>query len=113
LEPSHAPERSAEFPEAAASTRVAEFFEQFRVGQAGVFFRQLFGVRRPCRVRLLALRHIDKPVVMLEAELVDVLCLEPAMEPGKIRIDWIDLGYARGDGADWVPMPMKFKTVPR
>jgi|GEM_PF-3686299 len=50
---------------------------------------------------------------MLEAELVDVLCLEPAMEPGKIRIDWIDLGYARGDGADWVPMPMKFKTVPR
>ena len=55
-------------------------------------------------------------VYEIEFEPVDALAgirLDPAMEPGKIRIDWIDLGYARGDGADWVPMPMKFKTVPQ
>jgi hypothetical protein len=37
--------------------------------------------------------------------------LGPAEQPGKIRIDWIDLEYAHGDGGDWAPMRMKFKTV--
>jgi hypothetical protein len=51
----------------------------------------------------------------IEFEPADALAgirLDPAMGPGKIRIDWIDLEYARGDSADWVPVMMKFKTVP-
>jgi hypothetical protein len=51
----------------------------------------------------------------VEFEAIDELAgirLDPAMEPGKIRIDWIDLEYAKGDSADWASMPMKFKTLP-
>ena len=37
--------------------------------------------------------------------------LSPAAQDGKVRFDWIDLEYAHGDGGDWAPMRMKFKTV--
>ena len=37
--------------------------------------------------------------------------LSPVEQPGKIRIAWIDLEYAHGDGGGWVPMRMKFKTT--
>jgi len=38
--------------------------------------------------------------------------LDPGLQPGKVRIDWMDLEYAGGDSAEWTPVAMTFKTLP-
>ncbi len=46
-----------------------------------------------------------------EGEL-SMLRIDPANGPGKVRFDWMDLSYARGDHADWTKVEMDFKTIP-
>ena len=40
------------------------------------------------------------------------LRLDPGMAPGNIRIDWMNLEYARGESADWSPVKMDFDILP-
>jgi hypothetical protein len=40
------------------------------------------------------------------------LRLDPGIQPGETRIDWMDLEYTGGDGAEWVSLPLSFRIVP-
>ena len=96
---------------------VLRFFAQTDAGGMGQLYWTSPDAPTPDAVRqvLVQMHAGAAQLYEVEFETADELAgirLDPGMGPGNIRIDWMDLEYAKGDSADWSPVPMTFKIIP-
>ncbi len=96
---------------------VLRFFAQSDMGGMGQLYWTSPDAGSPDAQRQVAIQmHSGAPQIYeVEFETVGELAglrLDPGMAPGNIRIDWMNLEYAKGESSDWVSVPMTFNTLP-
>lgn len=96
---------------------VLRFFAQSDIGGMGQLFWTSPDQPGPDGLRQVAFQMHSGTAQLYEVEFesngeIAGLRLDPGMAPGNIRIDWMDLEYAKGESADWSPVSLKFKILP-
>ena len=103
--------------EARGGRMVLRFFAQSDMGGMGQLYWTSPDAPAPDAQRQVPIQMHSGAPQIYEVEFEPMgrlagLRLDPGMAPGNCRIDWIHLEYARGETADWSPVPMKFQILP-
>jgi len=96
---------------------VLRFFAQSDAGGMGQLYWTSPDQPAPDGLRQVAFQMQSGAAQLYEVEFesdgeIAGLRLDPGMAPGNIRIDWMDLEYAKGESADWSPVSLTFKILP-